>query len=86
MLGVEVRSVAIPFGAYNRKVLKKLRAAGFSSVYSSDSGLSAPGDWFIRRWGYRTDSALSARQMIAHSNSLNHAIITGAKHIAKSLR
>ena len=86
MLGVEVRSVAIPFGAYNRRVLTKLRAAGFTSVYTSDSGLSAPGDWFIRRWGYRTDTPISARQMIAQSNSFNHALITGAKHIVKSLR
>ena len=86
MLGVEVRSVAIPFGAYNRRVLKSLRAAGFSAVYSSDSGLSAPGDWFRRRWAYRADTPLSPRQMIASSYSLNHAIITGAKHIAKSLR
>jgi peptidoglycan/xylan/chitin deacetylase (PgdA/CDA1 family) len=86
ILGVEVRSVAIPFGAYNRAVLKKLHAAGFASVYSSDSGLSAPSDWFKRRWGYRADTPISAKQMVAQSNSINHAIMTGVKHVVKSLR
>jgi peptidoglycan/xylan/chitin deacetylase (PgdA/CDA1 family) len=36
--GKPVHSAAIPFGAYNATVLRALRAAGYTSVYSSDGG------------------------------------------------
>lgn len=37
-----VQSAAIPFGAYNSAALRALRAAGYTSVYSSDGGHIEP--------------------------------------------
>ena len=37
-LGHPVEAAAIPFGRYDRRVLARLRAAGFARVYSSDGG------------------------------------------------
>lgn len=40
--GKPVLSAAIPFGAYDAGVLRALRAAGYTSVYSSDGGRMDP--------------------------------------------
>ncbi len=47
-IGEPVSSVAIPFGSYDRRVLRRLRGAGLRRVYTSDGGrarttLVAPG-------------------------------------------
>lgn len=44
--GSSIDSVAIPFGAYNRKIINHLRQQGFKRVYTSDGGQSRDG--FIR--------------------------------------
>ena len=33
-----IEAAAIPFGAYNRKVLKALRSSGYKTIYTSDGG------------------------------------------------
>ena len=48
-VGTPPNSVAIPFGAYDRRVINHLRAQHFSHVYTSDSGLSRPGAYFQPR-------------------------------------
>ena len=47
--GAPVVEAAIPFGLYNRVVLKALRAAGYAACYSSDGGPVRPGDWPLPR-------------------------------------
>jgi peptidoglycan/xylan/chitin deacetylase (PgdA/CDA1 family) len=42
-----LHSAAIPFGAYNAGVLRALRSAGYTSVYSSDGG-TMKSDAFLR--------------------------------------
>jgi peptidoglycan/xylan/chitin deacetylase (PgdA/CDA1 family) len=42
---MQVTAVAIPFGAYDRRVLARLRSAGFARVYTSDRGLCRPTAW-----------------------------------------
>ena len=42
-------SVAIPFGYYDRRVIKHLSALPFERIYTSDTGPSEPGDRFVRR-------------------------------------
>lgn len=49
LAGRPVEAVAIPFGRYNRTVLDRLRAAGFTRVYSSDGGPWRPGQYPIPR-------------------------------------
>jgi peptidoglycan/xylan/chitin deacetylase (PgdA/CDA1 family) len=44
-----VNSVAIPFGAYNRRVIRKLQQSSFDRIYTSDTGLTTPSSNFHRR-------------------------------------
>ena len=39
-----VTEAACPFGSYDRRVLRALRAAGYRRVYTSDRGTTRPGD------------------------------------------
>jgi peptidoglycan/xylan/chitin deacetylase (PgdA/CDA1 family) len=39
LLAVPVESIAIPFGAYNRRVVRELRQSAASTIYSSDEDL-----------------------------------------------
>lgn len=44
-----ITDVAIPFGSYDRRVLARLRSAGFARVFTSDRGLSRPAAWLKPR-------------------------------------
>lgn len=44
-----ITSVAIPFGYYDRKVLRFLMRSGFDRIYTSDPGPTPPGVRIIRR-------------------------------------
>jgi hypothetical protein len=48
--GVPVTEAAIPFGAFDRDVLRHLKAAGYSRVYTSTMGMSRDSAWFCPRW------------------------------------
>lgn len=43
--GAPVTEAAIPFGAYNARVLAALKQRGFTAVWSSDQGRYRNGDW-----------------------------------------
>lgn len=45
----DVDEVACPFGSYDRRVLKALRAAGYKRAYTSDGGSTSPGGWLAAR-------------------------------------
>lgn len=47
--GAPVRRVAIPFGSYDRTVLRRLRGAGVTRVYTSDGGPAREQDWLQAR-------------------------------------
>jgi peptidoglycan/xylan/chitin deacetylase (PgdA/CDA1 family) len=47
LLGVAVAEAACPFGAYDRRVLRALRDAGYRCVFTSDRGC-APADAWLR--------------------------------------
>lgn len=47
--GSFITAAAVPFGRYDRRVLRQLRAAGFTAVYTSDRGLMRPGAWLRPR-------------------------------------
>jgi peptidoglycan/xylan/chitin deacetylase (PgdA/CDA1 family) len=49
VIGARVEEAACPFGSYNRRVLKALRHAGYTKVYTSDDGLACPSDWILAR-------------------------------------
>lgn len=54
LVGTTVDAVAIPFGSYDRHVLRHLRKAGIGRVYTSDGGAT------------RTDRWLQARNSLKH--------------------
>lgn len=49
ILAEPMRSVAIPFGAYDRRVLAVLRREGVTRAYTSDRGPVLPGRWLVAR-------------------------------------
>jgi peptidoglycan/xylan/chitin deacetylase (PgdA/CDA1 family) len=48
-IGAPVAEAACPFGAYDRRVLGALRAAGYARVYTSDGGLAREEAWLQPR-------------------------------------
>ncbi|AFP42235.1 polysaccharide deacetylase family protein [Mycolicibacterium smegmatis] len=53
--GSSVSRVAIPFGSYDRHVLRRLRDAGVTRVYTSDGGRARPEAWLQARTSLRHD-------------------------------
>lgn len=43
LAGAEIAEAAAPFGYYDRRVLRRLAAEGFTALYTSDYGRAAPG-------------------------------------------
>jgi peptidoglycan/xylan/chitin deacetylase (PgdA/CDA1 family) len=55
LTGHEVSRVAIPFGSYDRHVLRRLRAAKVARVFTSDGGAARPDAWLQARTSLRHD-------------------------------
>lgn len=55
LTGRPVSHVAIPFGSYDRHVLRRLRAAGVTRAYTSDGGRTRPDAWLQARTSLRHD-------------------------------
>ena len=49
ILGEDIRTVAVPYGACNRRVIGVLRTLGVRRVYTSFRGPAAEGAWLVRR-------------------------------------
>lgn len=86
VLGRAIDAAALPFGSYNRRVLAALRAAGYSTVYSSDAGFAQPGALFQRRWTYKTGMDFDLRSLARLSRDPVRKIVGSAKQLFKSLR
>jgi peptidoglycan/xylan/chitin deacetylase (PgdA/CDA1 family) len=64
-LQAPIDTAACPFGAYDRRTLRELRAAGFKRVYTSDGGRASSTDWLVpRNTVRRGDSAESIERML----------------------
>jgi len=58
LLGCPVTAAACPFGHYDRRALRRLRAAGYEHVFTSDGGPAPCGAWMQpRNTLYKGDSA-----------------------------
>ena len=55
LIGQPVSQVAIPFGSYDRHVLRRLRQAGVSRAYTSDGGPARRTSWLQPRTSLRRD-------------------------------
>ena len=86
VLGVPVTAAALPFGAYDRAALGALARHGYTTVFSSDPGVSRPGPGFRYRWSYRGGAPFDIAAQAAQFRSLGHRLKVGLKHRLKSLR
>jgi peptidoglycan/xylan/chitin deacetylase (PgdA/CDA1 family) len=64
LTGELVTEVAIPFGSYDRHVLRRLRRAGVQRVYTSDGGRATAGSWLQPRNSLRHDSGAKWAQEV----------------------
>jgi peptidoglycan/xylan/chitin deacetylase (PgdA/CDA1 family) len=55
LCGRPVRRFSLPFGAYDRRVLARLRQAGATRVYTSDGGAASRDGWLQARTELRYD-------------------------------
>jgi peptidoglycan/xylan/chitin deacetylase (PgdA/CDA1 family) len=55
LCGRPVRRFSLPFGAYDRRVLARLRQAGATRVYTSDGGAASRDGWLQARTELRHD-------------------------------
>ncbi len=80
--GCEIGEVSIPFGRYDRRVLKKLKAEGYGRVYTSGRGIATREAWLKprntldRSWQWKDipkDLALQDSYLRRLRSSLSHA-------------
>ena len=62
--GQKVTEAGIPFGRYNARVLRALRRAGYTRVYSSDGGAVSEADWPMPRTSLTYEMDEAAIKMI----------------------
>lgn len=55
LVGQPVTRVAIPYGSYDGRVLRRLRDARVTRAYTSDGGRARPGSWLQARSSVRRD-------------------------------
>jgi peptidoglycan/xylan/chitin deacetylase (PgdA/CDA1 family) len=85
-LQAPVVAAACPFGAYDRRTLRALGAAGFSRVYTSDGGRTTLHDWLVpRNTVRRRDSAESIERMLDRS-ATHTPVVEMAKRWVKRRR
>ena len=62
-----VTEAAAPFGAYNARVLRAVRASGVARLFTSDGGVAKAGRWLVPRNTVKSDTSLSAIEGVLHS-------------------
>jgi peptidoglycan/xylan/chitin deacetylase (PgdA/CDA1 family) len=60
-----IEAAACPFGAYDRRVLGRLKKAGIGTVYTSDGGWASRGAWLQARNTLRAGDGAAAVEAIA---------------------
>lgn len=82
-----VTAAACPFGAYDRVVLRGLRRAGYSAVYTSDGGAAKANEWLRARTTITRSMPLAAvRTIIDQGFSLRKQAIINMRKYIKMLR
>jgi peptidoglycan/xylan/chitin deacetylase (PgdA/CDA1 family) len=77
--GQHVHRVAVPFGAYDRTVLRRLRRASVTRVYTSDGGRARVDSWLQARTSLRSDTAPERTRILADSRA---GLVPHARRIA----
>lgn len=82
-----ITSVAIPYGAYNRRVWNHLQRSPFSKIYTSDRGPSRRSDRFVRRepvmaWHSGADVTNLVTGKVPAATRLRRAVMPLLKRLA----
>lgn len=85
--GQAVPKAACPFGSYDHRVLRHLRAAKFQRVYTSDGG-RAQSNWWLqpRNSLHASDNPDTLRVIMAQPNSMSERLILSVKRLVKRWR
>ncbi|MGH2975509.1 MAG: polysaccharide deacetylase family protein [Solirubrobacterales bacterium] len=83
--GASISAAACPFGSYDRRVLRRLRGAGFERVFSSDGGRASSEAWLQPRNTLRAGTGAADVDGIATAGGPG-ASIRRAKTLVKRLR
>jgi peptidoglycan/xylan/chitin deacetylase (PgdA/CDA1 family) len=87
VLGRPVTAVAIPFGSYDRRVLKAVDAAGYTKVYTSDSGPARASARLVARESVKCDwTPATLASIYERAGALPARLRQRAAQMAKSLR
>jgi peptidoglycan/xylan/chitin deacetylase (PgdA/CDA1 family) len=87
ILGEPVTEAAIPFGNYDRRVLRVLKRHRFAAVFSSDGGSYRKGRWLRPRTCVRRDMELPAiRDMLVGSEGPFGAWVQDARLLKRAFR
>jgi peptidoglycan/xylan/chitin deacetylase (PgdA/CDA1 family) len=74
-----ITQAACPFGAYDRRVLRTLRRAGYHGVYTSDRGTARPGDWLQARTSIGPHDGPSVLDRIGAADTLQRRVKRAVK-------
>jgi peptidoglycan/xylan/chitin deacetylase (PgdA/CDA1 family) len=80
----EVADVAIPFGRYDGRVMRRLSKAGFRTVYTSDGGAARSGSWVKPRLAVkRSTTPDQLYAMLSGAEPIKTRALRGAKMLIK---
>lgn len=81
--GQPVTRVAVPFGSYDRQVLRQLRRAGVRRVYTSDGGRAGRESWLQARTSLRDDLGAEWIQRVLDPAPLR---LRARRHVARAAK
>lgn len=85
VLGQHIGEIAIPYGAYDRRVLQRLKRCGYGAVFTSDGGTASYTGWLRPRTCIRRDTELSEIDEIVDRNVLMSALLPHARRVKRYL-
>jgi peptidoglycan/xylan/chitin deacetylase (PgdA/CDA1 family) len=87
LTGSDVSEVAVPFGSYDRHVVRTLRRTGVTRVYTSDGGWARNGAWLQARTSIRADDGPDwPKRVMVDRPSAGQQARAGVARVAKRLR
>lgn len=87
IVGKPIDHASCPFGHYDRRVLRALRRAGYSRVYTSDGGITDTSHWLQPRTSlHRHDSPDSIRNLLSTHNYSTRNLVRRLKTAIKRRR
>jgi len=87
LTGTDVTEVAVPFGSYDRHVVRTLRRTGVTRMFTSDGGWARPGAWLQARTSIRAgDDPDWPRRVMADRPGPGRRARTRVAQAAKRLR